>query len=68
MKWLFQSYMVKAHIPSFRALAKETGIEYRTLIRHVENTQLFRVFELAALDEVLRFSDEDMVRILRGRT
>lgn len=67
MKWLFQSYMVKAHIRSFRELAKETGIEYRTLLNHLDNAQYFRVCELVALDEVLKFSDEDMMRILRGR-
>lgn len=67
MKWLFLSYMNKVHIRSFRELSKETGIEYRTLLNHIEKPQCFRIFELVALDEVLRFSDEDMMRILRGR-
>ena len=65
--WLFKSYMVKAHITSLRELAKETGIHERTLENHIKNPELLRVFELIELDRVLDISDEDMVRLSRGK-
>lgn len=68
MKWLIREYMTKKHIASFSELAKATGIEYRTLMNHLADVGKFRVFEIVALDNVLQFKNEDLVRILREAT
>ncbi len=65
-EWLIKRYMVKAHIRSLAELAKETGIQYRTLQNRILNPKLLRLFEIQALDCVLEFSDEDRIRIMRG--
>lgn len=66
MKWLIKEYMTKRRISSIRELAKITGIEYRTLINHISDAQTFRLYEIEALDEALGFSDEDLLKIVRG--
>ena len=65
MRWLIQEYMVKKHIPSFSELSRITGIEYRTLINHINDVGKFRVFEIVALDEALSFEDADLLKFLR---
>ena len=66
MKWLFKEYMVKAHIESFKELAKRTGIKERTLEKHIDNPGMFRLFELMALNEVLHFTNDDLLALVRG--
>ena len=65
MRWMIQEYMVKKRIRSLSELSRETGIEYRTLLNHINDVGKFRVFEIAALDEVLGFDNEDLLKILR---
>ena len=65
MKWLLKEYMSRQHIESFKELASLTGIEYRTLQNHMNNIGQFRVFELAQLDKILHFSDEDLAKLAR---
>ena len=65
MKWILRDYMNKARIESFRELSRRTGIEYRTLMNHISDVGKFRLFEIMALNDVLKFTDEDLVRILR---
>ncbi len=68
MEWLLKKYMAKVHIDSFSELSKVTGIKYRTLLNHIENGSQWRLFELMALDEVLKFTDDDLLKIARGAT
>ena len=65
MEWLLRDYMTRKHIRSMSELAKLTGIEYRTLLNHISDVGNFRIHEVIALDNVLGFSDTDLVRILR---
>ena len=65
MEWLLREYMTKKHIRSMTELAKLTGIEYRTLLNHVNNVGNFRIYEVLALNEVLGLSDSDLLKILR---
>ena len=65
MRWILRDYMNKKHIESFRELSRQTGIEYRTLMNHISDVGNFRLFEIMALNEILKFTDEDLVRILR---
>ena len=65
MEWLLRDYMTLKHIRSMSELAKLTGIEYRTLLNHISDVGNFRIHEVIALDNVLGFSDTDLVRILR---
>lgn len=63
VKWLFKSYMNKLHIEDFKELSKRCGIKYQTLLDHLERPDLFRLFELQAINEVLHFSSEDLLYI-----
>lgn len=65
MEWLIREYMTKRHIKSFTELSKMAGIEYRTLLNHISDVGLFRVYEIAALDSVLGFNDEDLLKFMR---
>lgn len=65
MRWILRDYMNKQHIESFRELSRRTGIEYRTLMNHISDVGNFRLFEITALNDVLKFTDEDLVRILK---
>lgn len=58
--------MIDYDIDSFRDLAKETGIDYQTLLDHIARPELFRQWEIKVLDEVLKFSDEDLLKLIRG--
>jgi hypothetical protein len=61
---LFKRYMLNNDIDTFKGLAKETGIDYQTLLDHLTRPELFRVYELKALDEVLHFSSEDLLFLI----
>lgn len=64
--WMLKKYMTEAHINTFKDLAEETGIEYRTLMNHIENPKLFRILELRSLDEVLKIDPEDLIVLVKG--
>jgi hypothetical protein len=66
IKKLLKIYMIDYDIDSFRDLAKETGIDYQTLLDHIARPELFRQWEIKVLDEVLKFSDEDLLKLIRG--
>ena len=64
--WMLKKYMNLIHMASFKELAAETGIEYRTLISHIDNPGQFRIYEIRVLDEVLRIDAADLICLLRG--
>lgn len=66
MKWLIRSYMCREHIESFSRLAELTGINKRTLFKRFDMPNTFRLYELKALDDVLKFSNEDLMALIRG--
>lgn len=66
MKWMLKRYMVERHIETLGQLADTTGIARRTLYDRINNPRTIKLYELAALDKVLHFTDEDLVRITRG--
>ena len=66
IKKLLRRYMLERDIESFRDLAKETGIDYQTLLDHIARPELFRQWEIKVLDETLQFSDEDLIVLIRG--
>ena len=65
MEWILREYMNKKHIRSFKELSGLTGIEYRTLLNHIEDVGKFKAYELAALDNVLQLSSDDLLRFIR---
>ena len=67
MKWLIKKYMAEQHIDSLDELSKATGIARRTLFYRIADPRTFKVFELEALDKVLHFADEDIVKLARGK-
>lgn len=67
IKKLLRRYMIEADIDNFTQLAKETGIDYQRLNRRIADPHSFTVFELISLDDVLHFSDEDLLILLRGQ-
>lgn len=71
MKWLIREYMARKHIEGYIELSKLTGIKLTTLKDRLKNPQNLKGFEFAALNEVLGFSEEDILQIfnfLRGET
>ncbi|WP_185752638.1 hypothetical protein [Butyrivibrio sp. AE2032] len=66
IKFMLKQYMLSNYIESFRDLAKETGIDYQTLLDHIARPELFRQWEIKVLDEVLKFNDEDLLKLIRG--
>lgn len=66
IKKLLKRYMIEADIDNFTQLAKETGIDYQRLNRRVADPHSFTVFEIISLDDVLHFSDEDLLLLVRG--
>ena len=66
IKKILKLYMIEAEIDNFTQLAKETGIDYQRLNRRIADPHSFTVFELIALNDVLHFEDEDLLKIIRG--
>ena len=66
MEWLLKKYMVKNQIRSFTDLAKATGIKRCRLYKRINEPKTILIFELEALDSVLHFEDEDLVKLIRG--
>lgn len=66
MKWLLKRYMSDARIESLTELAKEIGMTRKTLYDRINKPQTLKAFEIAALDKVLHFSNEDLAMLIRG--
>lgn len=66
MKWLIKEYMGKAHIDSITELADLTGITRRTLYDRINNPATIRAYEITALDEVLHFDADDLIKLATG--
>ena len=66
MKWLLKQYMAQAHIDSMEELAESTGISKRTLYNRIDNPRTLRIYELVSLDDVLHFTNDDLVRLAKG--
>lgn len=66
MKWLLEEYRTRNRIDSLKEIAERTGIDYQRLLKRIENPRSFKLFEIEALDELLHFTDEDLLKILRG--
>ena len=58
--------MIDCDIDSFIELSKRTGIDYQRLRRRLEDPHSFTVYELLALNDILNFSDEDLLKLIRG--
>lgn len=65
MKWLIRRYMVDAKINSIVELAERTGITRRHLYDIIKDPHRIKIHELKVLDDVLHFSDEDLLRLVR---
>ena len=67
MKWLLKQYMAQQHLDSIKELSDRTGIGRRTLYDRIDDPQTLRLYELARLDHILHFSDEDLAKLTRGK-
>lgn len=65
-KWIVKSYMSINRISSVKELSRRTGINYLTLQDRLKHPKNLRLFELQALDEVLKFTDSDLNALVRG--
>ena len=63
---LFHMYMAKNDIASIQELSKKTKIEYTRLRKRFRDAGSLRLYEIRSLDDVLHFSDEDIVKLSRG--
>lgn len=66
MKWLIKKYMAEQHIESWDELANETGMQARTIYNRLNDPRKLRLFEIEALDSVLHFNDEDLLKLAKG--
>jgi hypothetical protein len=66
IKKILKLYMIEADIDNFTQLAKETGIDYQRLNRRIADPHSFTVFELLALNDALHFTDEDLLKLIKG--
>ncbi len=63
--WLFQDYITKNRIDGgVKGLADMSGIKYATLNKRIEHPELFRSYEIKALDEILHFETRDILRLV----
>lgn len=65
-KWIVKNYMSINRISSVKELSRRTGINYLTLQDRLKYPKNLRLFELQALDEVLKFTDSDLNALVRG--
>ena len=65
-KKLFRRYMNEVDIESFLELSRQSGIDYQTLNSRIKDPGMFRVCELRRLDDILHFSDDDLLILIRG--
>lgn len=65
-KWTVKRYMSIKRISSVKELSRRTGINYLTLQDRLKYPKNLRLFELQALDEVLKFTDSDLNALVRG--
>jgi hypothetical protein len=66
MKWLLEEYRTRNRLHSLKEIAEMAGIDYQRLLKRIENPKSFKLFEIEALDELLHFTDSDLLKILRG--
>lgn len=66
IKKILKLYMIEVDIDNFTQLAKETGIDYQRLNRRIADPHSLTVFEILALDNTLHFSDEDLLKLIKG--
>ena len=66
MKWLIKKYMAQAKINSYDELYKEAGMKKATFYKRLAHPRTLTIPEIEALNEVLNFSDEDMLLIIKG--
>lgn len=66
IKKTLRLYMIEADIENFTQLAKETGIDYQRLNRRIADPHSLTVFEILALDNTLHFTDEDLIKLIKG--
>ncbi len=66
IKKLLLLYMIEADISNFSELSRQSGIDYQTLNVRIKNPGTFRVYEIRQLDELLHFTEEDLLLIIRG--
>ena len=66
IKKLLLRYMIEEDINNFSELSRMSGIDYQTLNVRIKNPGTFRVYEIRQLDELLHFTEEDLLLIIRG--
>ena len=67
MKWMLKKYMAQQHIDSFTELARRIGMTRKTFYERLENPRTMRIYELEALNKILKLSDEDLMALAKGK-
>jgi hypothetical protein len=65
-RFMLKRYMLNNYIEDFKELSRQTGINYDTLGVRISKPETLRKFEIKLLDDVLHFSDEDLITLIRG--
>ena len=66
VKKILKLYMIEGDIDNFTQLSKETGIDYQRLNRRIADPHSLTIAEILALDDTLHFSDEDLLKLIKG--
>lgn len=64
--WLVKQKMCERKIETLQELSKLTGIGYQTLRQKIHHPDQLRIYEITAINEVLQFSDGELLRIMKG--
>ena len=65
-RFMIKRYMLNNYIEDFKELSQQTGIKYDTLGVRLHKPETLRKYEIRLLDEVLHFTDEDLISLIRG--
>ena len=65
-KTIIRSNRERSGIRSDSELARVTGIEYRTLLRRMDDPGSLRLFELWAIVKKTKMADDDLLMLVKG--
>ena len=66
MRWLLEEYKIRNHYHSLKEVAERSGFSYPTFMRRIEHPESMKIYEIMCLNKVLHFTDEDLLKIMRG--
>lgn len=57
---------IQGYERGLKELSERTGITYLRLQEHIKSPWMFRLFEIKAIADELKMTDEDLILFIRG--